>query len=49
MLDKLREELYKLINKYGTSDARVVRKSQELDILVNKDMKQFIAIAEWKS
>lgn len=44
-MDKLKQELYELINRYGTLDARTISKSQELDILIVKEMK----IEKWES
>lgn len=38
-MERLREELCKVIEQYGINDLRTIQKSQELDILVNKDMK----------
>lgn len=38
MLEKVREELILYIEKYGLGDIRTVRKSQELDLLIVKEM-----------
>lgn len=38
MIEKLREELHRFINKYGTLDARTIKKSQQLDRALNKAM-----------
>lgn len=38
MLEKLREELYKFMEVYGNNDIRTIRKSEELDLEVNKEM-----------
>ena len=37
MSEKLREELYKYIDLYGTLDPRTIKKSQELDEVLNKE------------
>ena len=39
-MDKLKQELNALINQYGTLDPRALAKSQEVDILVNKEMRR---------
>jgi hypothetical protein len=36
LLERVRIELYELIEKYGTKDVKVVEKSQELDRLLNE-------------
>jgi len=36
MVEKLREELHKLIDQYGIQDKRVLKKSQELDMAINE-------------
>ncbi|MFA6941445.1 MAG: aspartyl-phosphate phosphatase Spo0E family protein [Clostridiaceae bacterium] len=38
-MDKLKQELNEFINQYGLQDPRTVSKSQELDILIVKEMK----------
>ncbi len=38
MLENVREELIHYIDIYGLGDARTVRKSQELDLLIVKEM-----------
>ena len=38
-MDKLKQELNSLIDQYGTLDNRTIAKSQELDVLVNKEMR----------
>ena len=40
-MDKLKQELNALINQYGTLDSRVLAKSQELDIEIVKEMKEY--------
>ena len=42
MLEKLRAELHEFISNYGFEDARTIRKSEELDIEVNKEMRNAI-------
>ena len=42
LLEKLRAELHEFIAKYGFGDARTIRKSEELDIEVNKEMRNAI-------
>lgn len=34
LIDRLRDEVYKLINRYGFTDVRTVKKSQELDEII---------------
>lgn len=41
MIDKLKKELNELIDSYGTLDFRVIKKSQELDIEIVKEMKKY--------
>jgi hypothetical protein len=38
MMDKLREELYECIERFGMLDPRTVSKSQELDVLIVRAM-----------
>jgi hypothetical protein len=40
MMDKLKQELNALIDQYGTLDPKVLAKSQELDVIIVKEMKQ---------
>lgn len=47
MIEKLREELYKFMEVFGTNDIRTIRKSEELDLEVNKEMHR--KIGELKS
>lgn len=41
-MEALREKLYRLINLYGNLDPRTIEISQQLDILINADMKVVI-------
>lgn len=38
-MDKLKQELNNLVEKYGPIDPRVLKKSQEVDLLIVKEMK----------
>lgn len=38
MLEKLRKELHEYIELYGRGDIRTIKKSEELDLEVNKEM-----------
>jgi hypothetical protein len=40
MSEKIREDLYKHIEMFGTSDERTIKKSQELDIALNIEFRQ---------
>lgn len=41
MLNKLRNRLYKCIEKYGMTDKRTIAASERLDLEVNKNMKGY--------
>ena len=41
IMDKLKQELNELIDQYGALDSRVLAKSQELDIEIVKEMKEY--------
>ncbi|NFM56659.1 aspartyl-phosphate phosphatase Spo0E family protein [Clostridium botulinum] len=44
-MENVRNQLYSLIEKYGTLDPRTLEKSRELDSLIVRDMKKFKSIS----